>query len=61
MKDLRAKLEKLRADADDCALIAKLATDKVKRETFAKLAEHLGRLAKDVEAVIAEKVGSGET
>jgi hypothetical protein len=61
MKDLREKLEKLRTDAEDCALISKLATDKAKRQMFAKLAEHLGQLANDVEAVIAEKIRSGET
>ena len=56
MKDLRDTLEKLGADAEDCALISKLATDKVKRETLAKLAEHLRQMAADVEAVIAAKV-----
>jgi hypothetical protein len=61
MKDLREKLEKLRTDAEDCALISKLATDKAKRQMFAKLAEHLGQLANDVEAVIAEKIRSGES
>jgi hypothetical protein len=60
MKDLREKLEKLRADAEDCALISKLATDKAKRQMFAKLAEHLSQLASDVEAVIAAKIASGE-
>jgi hypothetical protein len=59
MKDPGEKLEQLRADARDCALISKLATDKAKREIFARLAEHLGQLAKDVEAV--KKTGSGET
>ena len=60
MKDLREKLEKLRTDAEDCALISKLATDAAKREVFAKLAEHLSQLANDVEAVIAAKIASGE-
>jgi hypothetical protein len=61
MKDLREKLEKLRADADDCALISRLAVDKVKRETFARLAEHLTQMAADIEGVIAAKIASGET
>jgi hypothetical protein len=61
MKDMREKVEQLRADAEDCALISKLASDKAKREIFTRLAEHLGQLAKDVEAVIAEKTRSGET
>jgi hypothetical protein len=60
MQDLREKLEKLRTDAEDCALISKLATDMAKRQIFAKLAEHLGQLANDVEAVIATKIASGE-
>jgi SepF-like predicted cell division protein (DUF552 family) len=55
MKDLRERLEKLRTDAEDCVLISKLATDKKKRETFARLAEHLRQLANDVAAAIAEK------
>jgi hypothetical protein len=55
MKDLRERLERLHTDAEDCALISKLATDKKKRETFARLAQHLRRLANDVAAAIAEK------
>ena len=55
MKDLRERLEKLRTDAEDCVLISKLATDKKKRETFARLAERLRQLANDVAAAIAEK------
>jgi hypothetical protein len=34
MKDLEAYLERLRTDAEECALISKLATDKEKRELF---------------------------
>ena len=30
MKDLRAKLETLQADAEDCLLISRLATDRAK-------------------------------
>jgi predicted aldo/keto reductase-like oxidoreductase len=55
MKDLHERLEKLRTDAEDCALISKLATDKMKRETFARLADHLRQLANDAAAAIAEK------
>jgi hypothetical protein len=61
MKDLREKLEKLRADAEDCSLISMLATDKAKREIFARLADHLRQMALDVEKVIASKIASGET
>jgi hypothetical protein len=60
MKDLRDKLEKLRADAEDCDLIGRLATDKTKRETFKKLAIQFRSAAADIEAVIAEKLAAGE-
>lgn len=52
MKDYRASLEKLRTDAVEAAIIRDLATDPVKRDTFARLAEHLGRLADEVEAAM---------
>jgi hypothetical protein len=62
MRDLREKLEKLRSDAEDCTLISKLATDKEKRELFARLATQLRKMAEDVEDVIAIKVaGRGDT
>jgi hypothetical protein len=61
MKDLRETLEKLRADAEDCLLISRLATDKVKRETFKNLSDHLRQMAVDVEAAIATKSAAGET
>jgi hypothetical protein len=38
MKDLTAQLEKLLTDAEDCELIAKLATAADKRELFQTLA-----------------------
>jgi hypothetical protein len=47
MKDIEAHLEKLRADAK-CKLISDLATDREKRELFARLAEHLNVLATEV-------------
>ncbi len=59
MEDLKAKLEKLRLEAEDCELIAKLATDVKKRATFAKLALHLKMLAREVEAVIAARARLG--
>ena len=52
MKDYRASLEKLRADAVEAALIRDLATDKTKREMFEQLHQHLTRLADDVEQVM---------
>jgi hypothetical protein len=60
MQDLMAHLEKLRIDAEDCALISKLATDMQKRELFARLAEHLGALASEVERAIAAKIAGGD-
>ena len=49
MKDYKAALEKLRRDAAENRLIADLATDKSKRETFTRLAVHLDALADGVE------------
>lgn len=56
MQDMKAHLEKLRADAAECALIRDLATDRQKRELFTRLTEHLNALASEVEAVIAAKL-----
>ena len=52
MKDMRVHLEKLRADAADCALIRDLATEPMKRELFTRLAIHLETLAIEVERAI---------
>jgi hypothetical protein len=41
MEDLRAKLQKLLTEAEDCELIGRLATDVKKRELFKKLAVDL--------------------
>jgi hypothetical protein len=60
MKDLEAYLERLRTDAEECALISKIATDKEKRELFGKLSKHLMTLASEVQRTIAAKV-AGET
>ena len=45
----KASLEKLRADAAEAAIIHDLATDKTKRDMYARLQEHLSRLADEVE------------
>jgi len=55
MKDMEQHLRKLRADAEECSMISKLATDRQKRELFARLAEHLSVLASEVERAIASK------
>jgi hypothetical protein len=55
MKDMRASLEKLRADAAEAALIRDLATDRQKRELFTRLADHFAALAAEVERAIAQR------
>ena len=55
MLDMKVHLEKLRSDAEDCALISKRATDPHKCELFATLSVHLNRLALEVERALAEK------
>jgi hypothetical protein len=57
MQDMKAHLDKLRADAAECALIRDLATDPQKRMLFTRLADHLSTLAGEVEAAIAGKPG----
>src|SRR5262245_58786888 len=49
----RVVIERLRADAAECALIRDLATDLQKRELFDRLAEHLNVLAAEVKRAIA--------
>ena len=53
MEDLQARLERLLIDAEDCALIAKLATDERKRDLFNRLATDLRGMAVDIQAMIA--------
>jgi hypothetical protein len=57
MEDMRTRLERLRADAAECALIRDRATDPRKRELFTRLAEHLSMLASALEAAITTKLG----
>jgi len=59
MKDLQAKLEKLRVDAAECELIGNLATDHAKRALFARLSRQLLDMAAEVEALIAAKTKDG--
>lgn len=59
MKDVRAYLEKLRADADACLLISKLAASAEKRALFARLAAQLTATANEVE-MNAKKLGNGD-
>jgi hypothetical protein len=60
MQDMKAHLEKLRADAAECALIRDLASDQKKRELFTRLADHLNALASEVEAAINAPLGGTE-
>ena len=55
MKDLEAELEKLLTRREDCTLIARLATDKNKRETFARIARQLRGMAVELQADIAAR------
>jgi hypothetical protein len=55
MQDVQARLEKLRSEAAECRLISDLATDKKKRELFARLADHLSLLAAEIaNAIVAQ-------
>jgi hypothetical protein len=58
MKNLREKLEKLRVEAANCAMISALTTDRNKRELFAKLADHHKVLAAEVEPAIKQQTES---
>jgi ATP-dependent protease HslVU (ClpYQ) peptidase subunit len=54
MKDMQEQLQKLLAQASECASIASSATDHKKRELFERLAEHYRVLAGEVQRAIAE-------
>lgn len=55
MQDMQGKLEKLLTEAEDCDLIGRLATDAGKRELFQKLAADLRGMARDIQAMIADR------
>jgi hypothetical protein len=55
MKDMQEHLERLRVQVAECEMIRDLATDKAKREMFAKLAEHFKLLADELEKEIAKR------
>jgi hypothetical protein len=55
MKDMEQHFLRLRADAEECSNISRLATDPQKRDLFAKLAQHMNVLASEVARAIAEK------
>ena len=53
MKDMQEHLERLRVQTVECEMIRDLATDRAKREMFARLAEHFKLLAGELEKEIA--------
>ncbi|MBR0717243.1 hypothetical protein [Bradyrhizobium liaoningense] len=55
MKDLRRRLEKVRADAREFALMSQLATDVEKRELFKRLADELALEALELELIVKQK------
>jgi hypothetical protein len=52
MKDLQARLKKVRADATQWALLSGMAPDELARELFANLSVYLTELADEVERVL---------
>ncbi len=60
MQDLKAKLEKIQLEAEDCELIARLATDVKKRAYFAKLAVQFKALARDIQGAIVEQTRAND-
>lgn len=52
MKDLRERLDKLRADAADLVLMSRRASDPQKRELFERLADELAIEALELEQVV---------
>ena len=61
MEDMLKHLEKLRTDAAECAIISGLATDKMKRDLFARLSHHLTVLADEVEKAAGSVLPDGIT
>lgn len=59
MKDAKAWVERFRLEAEECRLISKLATNKAKRDTFARLAAQADKHAEEMEALIASGQLSG--
>ncbi|MCK1715423.1 MULTISPECIES: hypothetical protein [unclassified Bradyrhizobium] len=55
MKDLRQRLEKLRADARDFAAMSQLATDAEKRALFQRLADELAIEALELEVIVKQR------
>ncbi len=60
MQDLKAKLEHLLEEAQDCDLIGNLATDPAKRATFRRMAAQFRAMAEQLEADIAARLAGPE-
>jgi hypothetical protein len=58
MEDLRKHRDVLLREAAECQLISDLATDRSKRDLFAKLAKHHHTLAAELDRAIAHKEAS---
>jgi cell fate (sporulation/competence/biofilm development) regulator YlbF (YheA/YmcA/DUF963 family) len=58
MQDMKAKLDKLLADAEDCELISNLADDLTKRATFRRLAEQFRAMAEELKTAMATGAGN---
>ena len=58
MTNLQAKLEQFETLISECELIAKLATDRAKRELYLRLALHYRELETDIRKAIAAKVAA---
>jgi len=52
MKDMQARLEKVRADASEWALLSGAMPDEMTRELFARLATYLTELADEIERML---------
>jgi hypothetical protein len=57
MKDVHAQWEALLVESANCQMISNLATDRKKRELFAKLAENYAVLAAEIERATNQRIG----
>lgn len=57
MKDLREKLDRLRAEARNLALIGRTSQDASQRELFGRMAEQLALEALELEQVVKNQSG----
>ena len=54
MKDIKQRIEKLLIDAEDCAIISRLATNPAKREAFQKLADEYRAMARELGTIVLD-------